>query len=181
MNRFHGATGDAIFPWITELANGWAPVVLALALLFRSWRSFLMMGLATGLSALAAQFLKRVVFSGHDRPSMYLDHMPGLHLVPGIELHHHFSFPSGHGTAAFSMCLALAVLIGKRGAGVGFALLAALLAYSRVYLSQHFTEDILAGALLGTAVATGVYWMLFLGPWAKTTALDRSPFRHQNQ
>lgn len=175
INSWHTAWGDAAFPWITELANGWVPVVLALVMLRHSWRAFLMMALGTGLAAITVQLLKHLVFDGFDRPSMYLEYMPDLALVAGFDLHIHNSFPSGHSTAAFSMCLALAVIIGKRGPALLLALGASLLALSRVYLSQHFTEDIVAGAALGSMVATAVYFLLYRGPWRHSAALDRKP------
>ncbi|MCC6840779.1 MAG: phosphatase PAP2 family protein [Flavobacteriales bacterium] len=181
MNELHGRWSDSLFPLITELANGWVPTVLALLLLWKSWRAFLMMGLATGLSAILVQLLKHMVFEGHDRPSMFMDRMPGLQVVAGLDLHSHFSFPSGHSTAAFSMCLALAVVFAKQVPAVCLALAAGLLAFSRVYLSQHFAEDILAGAFLGCATGALVYALLYQGPWRHYTALDRSPLRRQNQ
>ncbi|MCO6481714.1 MAG: phosphatase PAP2 family protein [Flavobacteriales bacterium] len=182
LNGFHTGLGDAVFPWITWLASGWLAVALSLALLWRSWRSFLMMALATGLSALVVQWLKRRVFEEFDRPSMFLEHMPGLPLVGGVELHHYFSFPSGHTTAAFSMCLALAVIIGRRGAAILLAVLAVLLGYSRVYLSQHFAEDVVAGAFTGSLVAVAVYLVLYHGRLGRNTRLDASPLRGgQNQ
>lgn len=176
-NGFHTSFLDGFFPLFTELANGWVPVALSLLLLFHSWRSFLMMGLSTGLSALVVQSLKRLVFEGEDRPSMFLGQMQGLHLVAGVDLHHHFSFPSGHSTAAFSMCLALAVVAGKRFPAVLLACAAALLAYSRVYLSQHFTSDILAGMAVGCITATMVYLLLYRSAWGMRPQLDRSPIR----
>lgn len=181
LNGFHSAPGDALFPYFTELANGWVPVLMALLLLWKSWRAFLMMGLSTGVSAIMVQMLKRLVFGNHDRPSMYMEQMPGLHLVAGLDMHHHFSFPSGHSTAAFSMCLALAVVMGRQGPAFLLALGAALLAFSRVYLSQHFTEDVLAGAFLGCLVGTAIYVLLYMGPWGREVRLDRSPFRHRGR
>lgn len=181
LNQWHGPVADKFFPAFTELANGWVPVALSLLLLWKNWRSFLMMGLSTGLSAILVQTLKHGLYPGHDRPSMFLDQMPGLPLVGGVDLHHHFSFPSGHSTAAYSMCLALAVVAGRPRIAVLLALLAALLGYSRIYLSQHFLQDVLAGAALGTAMATAVYFLLYRGRWSADGALGRSPFRRQNQ
>ncbi len=181
LNGFHGKLGDQVFPVLTEFANGWVPTALALLLLAKSWRGFLMMALSTGLSAILVQALKHMVFGDFDRPSMFLGRMPGLPLVAGIDLHHHFSFPSGHSTAAFSMCLALAVLIGRRFPAVLLALFAALLAFSRIYLSQHFMEDVLAGAFLGCLSGTAAYLLLYRSAWGKRAWLDASPFRHQNQ
>lgn len=154
----HGYTArwaDRFFSAITHLADGLVPTALSIVLLFAvNMRAFLMMGLSCGLSAIAVQILKRVI--AYDRPYMYKDRLGDLPWVEGLELHHHLSFPSGHATAAFSMCCALAVLIDRRVWSLVLCLGAVLLAYSRVYLSQHFTEDILAGAALGTLVALGV-------------------------
>ncbi|MBK7084793.1 MAG: phosphatase PAP2 family protein [Flavobacteriales bacterium] len=103
-----------------------------------------------------------------------------LYLVDGVTMHHHFSFPSGHATAAFSMCLALAVIDGQRRTGWAWALLACILAFSRVYLSQHFTEDVLAGALVGTGTAVVVYHPLFRASFSHRPWLDRRPFRKKH-
>ena len=177
VNRFHAHWADLLFPYATELANGWVPAILAVLLLWKSWRSFLMMGLSAILSAIVVQSLKHLFFESMDRPAMFFDRMPGLHVVAGIELHDHFSFPSGHSTVAFSMCAALAVVVGKPLPAAFLAVLAAVLAFTRVYLSQHFTEDAIAGALIGTAVSIGVFYMLYRTTWGKRPALDRAPFR----
>lgn len=181
VNAWHGPWADRLMPWVTEGANGWVPVVLALALLWRSWRCFLMMGMATAFGALAVQALKQLAFPDMDRPSAFLGQMPALHVVAGVDLHRHFTFPSGHSTAAFGLCFALAVVAGRRLWAVALAVLAAVLAFSRVYLSQHFTQDALAGAALGTAIAFAVYRWLWHGKPAANLALDRSPFKRQVQ
>lgn len=64
------------------------------------------------------------------------------------------SFPSAH--AAMSAAAAV-VLTGLLPAlGVVLVPLAVLMASSRVYLAVHYPSDVLAGALLGTAVGFGV-------------------------
>ena len=177
VNKWHPVWADQAMPWITEGANGWVPAALAIGMLWHSWRAFLMVGLSTLLGSVAVQSLKHFIFPNVDRPSAFLTEMPGLHLVAGMDLHHSFSFPSGHSATAFGMCFAMAVVCGKRGAAVWLALLAGLLAYSRVYLSQHFTEDAVAGAALGTLIGWLVYRWLYFGERAQRSALDRSPFR----
>jgi membrane-associated phospholipid phosphatase len=182
MHAFHSDIADHFFSTVTHLGDGLVPTGLSLLLLFiRDLRSFLMMGLSCGLSAIVVQVLKRLPFAASDRPFMFKDHLGDMHWVPGLELHHHFSFPSGHATAAFSMCFALAVLMPGLLRGVLFAFLAALMAYSRVYLSQHFTEDILAGSMIGTVTACLVYYWLYLSRTSKKPWLDRSVLRRQNQ
>lgn len=61
------------------------------------------------------------------------------------------SFPSAHASTAFAGALAYSRLGLPR---VPLYALAAGLSYSRLYLGVHYPSDVLAGALLGTAVAT---------------------------
>ncbi len=60
------------------------------------------------------------------------------------------SFPSAHASTAFAGALAYSRLGLPR---LPLYALAAGLAYSRLYLGVHYPSDVLAGALLGTAVA----------------------------
>jgi len=60
------------------------------------------------------------------------------------------SFPSGHSQIAFSVATYLTSRFKKYG--WLFFSLAALVALSRVYIGVHFPVDILAGAIIGTAV-----------------------------
>lgn len=177
MNRHHPHWADQFFAWFTHAADGLVPTGLALLLLaIKDVRAFLMMGLSCGLSAIVVQFLKRSVFAGHHRPAKFQEQLQDLHWVQGIDLHHHFSFPSGHATAAFAMCLALAVIINRTGWAAALAFLAVLMAYSRVYLSQHFTEDILAGAALGTVTALLVQHLVYAGRLSSKPWMDRRLF-----
>ncbi len=180
LNTYHAAWSDLFFRYITHLGDGLLPALFVLFLLFfRNLRSFLMMGLSTGLSAIAVQLLKRQVFEHMDRPGMFRKGLDGMPWVEGIELNMYFSFPSGHSTAAFSMCLAWVVIIGKPRWAAILALVAVLLAYSRIYLSQHFVQDTLAGAALGSFTAALVYLWLYRSDFAKKLWLDKRAFRAQ--
>ncbi len=174
INAHHTPFFDRFFSLATHLADGLMPAFLALLLLFlRDVRSFLMMGFGTGFSALVAQLLKHKVFPHMHRPGKFREGLGDMLWVEGVELNSYFSFPSGHATAAFSMCLALSVIIGRPRWGIAMALVGALLSFSRVYLSQHFTQDILAGAALGTLVSFLVYLWLYRSVFAKRAWLDR--------
>jgi undecaprenyl-diphosphatase len=65
------------------------------------------------------------------------------------------SFPSGHATTSFACAATLAPFVGRRGAVVLYVL-AAGIAYSRVYVGVHYPLDVLAGAALGLLVATAL-------------------------
>jgi len=178
MNAWHSPALDCFFALFTHLADGLVPTALALLLLIvGTWRSFLLMGLSCALSSLVAQALKHGPFSHLDRPSMFREQLIGLSWVDGIDLHAHNSFPSGHTTAAFSMCFSLAVLFARPRLAVAFALFAALLGYSRVYLSQHFLQDVAMGSAIGTIVAFTVYFVLYRSPWSSADWLGRRLFR----
>jgi undecaprenyl-diphosphatase len=60
------------------------------------------------------------------------------------------SMPSGHAATSFAGAVILTYLL-PRGAPL-FFLLAAAIAFSRVYVGVHFMSDVLVGALLGAAV-----------------------------
>lgn len=65
------------------------------------------------------------------------------------------AFPSGHATASFAAAVTVSRMW-PRTAALWWAL-ALLIGYSRIYLGHHYPLDIVAGALLGIAVA---WWVL---------------------
>jgi membrane-associated phospholipid phosphatase len=177
MNAHHDGVLDLFFRVVTHAADGLVPTVITLILLMvKDYRSSLMMGLSCGLSAIVVQLLKHQVFAHVDRPGMHRDQLGGMEWVEGIDLNHHFSFPSGHATAAFAMCMALAIIIGGKRSGSVLAITAGLLAFSRVYLSQHFMEDILAGGALGTVTAWSLHRWLYRSSFSSKAWLGRRLF-----
>jgi undecaprenyl-diphosphatase len=69
------------------------------------------------------------------------------------------SFPSGHAAVAFGYAT-LGLLVRRRAALLGFSG-ASMVGISRVYLGQHYPTDVIAGAILGSAVAVAVYGFLY--------------------
>ena len=64
------------------------------------------------------------------------------------------SFPSSHAANAFALAWVLSARW-RRG-WPAFAGVAVLVAFSRMYLGRHYLSDVVAGALLGAAVAWAV-------------------------
>jgi undecaprenyl-diphosphatase len=99
---------------------------------------------ASGLAVTVAAVIARIV----DRPRPFVAH-PQIHLFlahapdPG--------FPSDHATAAFAIAGVLLLRLGRWALPVLLAAVA--LAVSRVLVGVHYPNDVLAGALLGTAAA----------------------------
>jgi membrane-associated phospholipid phosphatase len=162
---------DQFFRPFTNVGDGVFYVLVTLALLFVRFRWALVSLACFVVTSLAAQLGKQLIFTGHPRPFRYFSEhagFPALHIVEGVVMGTLKSFPSGHSTSAFSVFLLLTLIVKDKRWGVLFVLLAALAAYSRVYLAQHFVEDVFAGSILGTALTLAVLaWLL---PW-----LDRHP------
>lgn len=179
MNSNHTPSQDLFFKTITWLGNGWSAVIFALPFLLVRFRYFIMLILSFSLSGLLAQFFKRFVFPGSLRPAALLEEMPGIELVTGVELHHTLSFPSGHTTTAFAFLLLAGFILKSRTAVYLGMALAWCVAISRVYLSQHFLTDVLAGSLLGVLSALFFYWYFqsLKIEWLDRTILNIIPYR----
>jgi undecaprenyl-diphosphatase len=122
-------------------------VGLVLALLWRRpWFLALLVAAdlaADGLSLALRQWIGRL-----RPPLVYAEPRP---LVPTP---HTGSFPSGHSATAFA-CATVIAWASPRLAVPAFVL-AALVAWSRVYVGVHWPLDVLGGAALGVLVATAL-------------------------
>lgn len=67
-----------------------------------------------------------------------------------------FAFPSGHTLASVGAATALTLYHRRWGAAA--LVLAAAIGFSRLYLFVHYPSDVLAGALLGVALAFAAYY-----------------------
>ncbi len=171
LNSGHTRSLDIFFRQLTLLGNGWFAVIFSMLFLFIRFRFFFMLILSYSVSGLMAQFLKRVIFPDVLRPAAFLDQMPGLDLVPGVDLHHTLSFPSGHTTTVFAILLLTGFILNRKYAVFGLMFLAWLAGMSRVYLSQHFLIDVLGGSILGVFSALFFYWYFRK---SKSSWLDQS-------
>jgi membrane-associated phospholipid phosphatase len=66
------------------------------------------------------------------------------------------SFPSGHATQAFAVASVISAHSDKLWVNISAYTLAGLVAFARVYHNAHWSSDVAAGALIGTAVGHGV-------------------------
>ena len=73
---------------------------------------------------------------------------PDVHTL--IPKPHSHSFPSGHATTSFACATVLGVLVPRFRAG--FFVLAAAVAWSRVYVGVHYPLDVIAGAAWGVVL-----------------------------
>lgn len=154
LNASHLPWLDTFMRYYTKMGE-WVPYVVVLGLLFykAGWSLFLLTDLAIG--GLIVQQLK-YLFST-PRPLRYFaDNYPDvtLPLVDGVKMGEWYSMPSGHTVSLFALFLTLSIIVCQHKSDYGwqllFFLLAILGAYSRIYLSMHFVEDLFGGALFAT-------------------------------
>lgn len=173
-NTFHAPFFDSFFYYVTYLGDGWTALVIGLLLLAVRMRYALVVGFSNIVSAFITQFLKHSVFADAVRPKKFFEGVHDLYFVPGVENYLYNSFPSGHTTCAFSLCLGLAMITESNLHKLGLFIIALLIGYSRVYLSQHFFEDIYAGAFIGSATTLLIGWWMLS---SKRAWMDHSVIR----
>lgn len=171
INGWHSVYSDTFFAYYTCLGDGWAVVVLTVILLVVRFRTALIVAASNIVCSLVTQFLKHSVFPDALRPTAFFGGTAQLHLVPGVDVYSYNSFPSGHAAVAFATCLALAMSVESRTVKAILFVIAFTVAFSRVYLSEHFFGDMYAGAPIGLAVTLVIAAVVGRsgGPW-----LDRS-------
>ncbi|WP_244163312.1 undecaprenyl-diphosphatase [Paenibacillus pectinilyticus] len=106
-------------------------------------QSLLAASIALACSGILGHFFYR------DRP--FVTHSV-LQLIPHPA---NASFPSDHATAAF--VIATSIWLFHRKAGRVWLILAACIAFSRVWTGVHYPSDVISGALLGGLIAVVVH------------------------
>lgn len=142
---FHSPLFDRLMPMITALGNSggiWIVICLILLVKKKTRPAGVTMALAMLVCYLGGNlFLKN--FIARARP--YTDD-PTIQLLipPDREL---YSFPSGHAMCSFAAATTL--MLWRHRLALPAMVLAALIAFSRVYLMMHYPLDVAAGMALG--------------------------------
>ncbi len=153
LNPVHNPTLDGIFRYVTLMGHGLfnVAVSLYLFLILRKKRLSALVLITFIISGTCAQIVKRLV--GAPRPSVALASSGYSYFLPGLSHGGYESFPSGHTTTIFALCMLLALCTYDGRKQVILFGVALLTAYSRIYLGSHFLSDVLAGAALGSVVS----------------------------
>ena len=144
---------DSVMPYISSLARHgefWILVALILLCFKKTRKAGAAMGIAMACGYLIGNLGMKNLFA-RIRP---YDVTEVKLLVAKL---HDFSFPSGHTLVSFEAATALTYY--HRKWGVAAFVLAALIAYSRLYLFVHYPTDVLAGAVLGVGIGLGACWL----------------------
>jgi membrane-associated phospholipid phosphatase len=150
---------DEIEPYITDLGDGWTIVIMALIVVFYNYRiSFLLITtfIVTSLGVQIAKFC----FDA-PRPKLYFaKEVSKLHFAKGVEILNYHSFPSGHTLTAFAAGVLLTYLAKNKWWSVPLIIYGVMVGFSRMYLSEHFFEDVIAGSVMGVVLA--ILWIWFI-------------------
>lgn len=162
VNSLHTNFLDFTCRYGTHAGDGLFTVFVSL-LLFRFNRKLAICILFSYLiSAGLVQLLKHTIFHELTRPVLHLDAntLKNIHFVAGVELNQLNSFPSGHATSVFALLGTFVLSVKSDYLKVFLLFLASFVAFTRVYLMQHFLIDVFIGSLIGTLTAFLVFYLL---------------------
>ncbi|MES2765356.1 MAG: phosphatase PAP2 family protein [Bacteroidota bacterium] len=152
---------DILMPFVTgKLFYFVYAVLIGLLLWFGKKRAFICVGLLVITVAASDSVNSRVIkeLVGRVRPCSALKDARLLTGCGGGK-----SFPSTHATNNFAAAVLIGYFFKKTWPyGVGIA---AMVAYSRVYVGVHYPADVLGGALVGVCFALFVIQFYRLGVW----------------
>lgn len=161
LNEFHSTSLNYLFRVITVLGDGWFIILTVIVVFFLKKRSLSFLILSSYIfSGFIVQLIKNRF--PEPRPALYLQlhKIEYANFLDNITLHNFYSFPSGHTTSAFALAASLAFLIKNKRSTPLLAIFALIVGLSRIYLGQHFPEDVIAGMSIGVGSAVLCYAVL---------------------
>lgn len=161
LSKHYSSDLGFFFRYFTYFGEEWllVPVGLILIVLIRKWDFVIRLTATFLLNTLITVPIKFLIFET-ERPKLALQKFQ-LVFTEGVEVHQYNSFPSGHSSAAFAMALAIAFWFNDKAISIIVIIMAIGVGLSRIYLQQHFVEDVMGGSVIGliaAALASGLYW-----------------------
>lgn len=150
-NNWSNAFLDFVMPKITFLGNVGLIWILAavIMVIFKKYRkNGIMLAISLGCCLIIGNLLLKNIVA-RPRPCWINESVNMLISIPLDS-----SFPSGHTMSAFAA--AAVIMYTNRKWGIAAYILAALIAFSRLYLYVHFPTDIIAGAVIGSAIGLAI-------------------------
>jgi undecaprenyl-diphosphatase len=144
---FVGEWGLFAFPIALVAWGGWKRSPRDLASMRDGWLAFFVALFASDT------VIKPLV--ARPRPTAVAALASQLHVLGRVPPPTSTSFPSGTAAACAACAAWIWMRFGPR-AGIVAALYAALVSLSRVYIGVHWPSDLVAGAIVGVAVAMGI-------------------------
>lgn len=149
---------NTFFAYATKLGEPIVFIVIGILLMTRRYLDTVILAIMSAVMAILSYLLKSLF--AHPRPRIVLQDLIGNEIVPveGIYIFGgHTSFPSGHTMAAFALFTYVALLIKSPIVKILSLIVAVCVGLSRVYLIQHFYEDIYFGMWIGVVMGALAY------------------------
>ncbi|MBI3234260.1 MAG: phosphatase PAP2 family protein [Bacteroidetes bacterium] len=151
INRSRAHILDQLMPYITYIGDGWFAAIAIGLCSFIPIKNQLNVLVSWVICIILIYIFKFLVFEEAHRPVNYFFGQPEKVVVlKNIIMHSSNSFPSGHTTSAFAVLGSVALYFKSHIIKFVLFLTAVCVGWSRIYLGQHFVEDVLFGALLGS-------------------------------
>lgn len=161
INQIGNSGFDVVMRYLTHAGDGIFALLVFITLLFIRIKTAVIALICFGLTAGVVQLLKHTVFVKMKRPFYFLQSEANFRIIDDFTYHTSNSFPSGHAASIFAICTVIAYQYkSKLSVQLLLVIFAILVALTRVYLCQHFLQDIIAGSLIGTLIA--YYGSIFL-------------------
>jgi membrane-associated phospholipid phosphatase len=161
INGHYSHFADVFMFYITWLGQAEIIIPFLLFLMvfrrYRNWWYFITALLCNIIPFFIQQALK--YWLNEPRPRAIYKGMPGMHYLPEWPELFTSSFPSGHTVGAFSFFCLLSLLLDAqyRIFGLLFFIMALCVAYSRIYLTAHFFNDVYFASIIGTCTTIVIY------------------------
>lgn len=162
LNSYNSSLADFFFKYFTKTGEFLFGILILIWLIYKNtWRWVVLFLLSALLQGVTVQGIKKAFFIDHLRPGFYFQEKGiDIHLVEGVKQGITFTFPSGHTATVFFIFLFLTLLTKNRLYQTFFGICAILGAYSRIYLSQHYMQDTVGGALIGIFTTVICYYLV---------------------
>lgn len=167
INHLRSSVADPVFAYGTKLGEGFGAILIFLALVLVAGRHAVLSVLVFAGTGLLTIFSKQVLWPNKARPYAFFE-KDLVQTVEGAEFFKNNSFPSGHTITAFAMFGLVALLYGRKPWVSAACFIAAIVvAWSRMYLGQHFYEDVWVGSMIGFWGMMVIVWLNepWLGRW----------------
>ena len=163
----HNPITHPIFYVISTLRNpSWFWIVLAVLMLTVLPKKYKKAGLTMAIALiLSLIFCNGIMKHLWARPRAFW--VVGQNFVVGNEFEnlygifnsiHDYSFPSGHSSASFAA--AVSIFMWRKKEGSAALVLAALIAFSRLYFTVHYPTDVLVGTITGALYGVAAYFIV---------------------
>jgi membrane-associated phospholipid phosphatase len=152
INQYHHPILDTLCHYATYLGDGLIALSICLFLGFKLKSKSVPYLFSIASSALMAQVIKRIC-APTLRPIEYYKQITEIYTVPFETMLHFNSFPSGHTSTAFASAIVLSYYFKNSIVTSVLLFLACLVAFTRVYLMQHFIHDVVGGMLLAMLIS----------------------------